>query len=299
MVGIGRRRVLRRYAVAALFALVSLAGLLVVENTVPQSFRTCVDRRHSAEGPYKPDDYGKRALVLVSGEAVCTFRFVDQHEGAFSALAAFVVAGFAFALWRSTEKLWDEARSSRAHARRTAFAGLVGANAARRSARAALRSADALIAAERAYVSVKEYRPVILNDAAGNMSGFQCVVVWENSGNSPTKDMEHWVSWQKFSKQIDGRFDYPDLGKKLVSQSYLGPRTQMNNVALTISLAEILAIIKEEVFIYVWGWAEYSDVFPGTPGHRTEFCVRVVGVPLDSNRLALEFRHHTRHNSGT
>jgi hypothetical protein len=29
----------------------------------------------------------------------------------------------------------------------------------------------------------------------------------------------------------------------------------------------------------LWGWAEYNDIFEGTPRHRTEFCADVLVSP--------------------
>ena len=57
--------------------------------------------------------------------------FLDDHNGTVAALAGLAVAGFTFALWASTEKLWREATDSGRLGRRTAYAALVAARAAR------------------------------------------------------------------------------------------------------------------------------------------------------------------------
>src|SRR2546430_16620090 len=40
----------------------------------------------------------------------------------------------------------------------------------------------------------------------------------------------------------------------------------------TLSLHDALPICRKKLFI--WGWEDYSDVFPDTGRHRTEFAVR-------------------------
>jgi hypothetical protein len=58
--------------------------------------------------------------------------------------------------------------------------------------------------------------------------------------------------------------------------------------------------------LYLWGWAEYDDVFPGTPRRRTEFCYRifVMGDPTDATvgnepgpqKVSFRWHLHNSHN---
>jgi hypothetical protein len=50
--------------------------------------------------------------------------------------------------------------------------------------------------------------------------------------------------------------------------------------------------------LYIWGWATYNDVFPGTAKHVTRFAVRLLigGNPLDSVRCTFTFVPLPRYN---
>jgi hypothetical protein len=69
--------------------------------------------------------------------------FLDEHNGAVSALASVAVAAFTAVLWLSTDKLWAEARAQRQDARKSGLASAISARAALRSARAAQLTAEA------------------------------------------------------------------------------------------------------------------------------------------------------------
>lgn len=138
---------MRRYLPTVGACAVLLVVLLLFENLAAQTFQSCVSQRYTDYGPYNPHDYGKVVGVFLGSQGVCSFRFIGLHEGAFAALAAFVVAGFTFALWDSTEKLWSEANRQRREARNSARINAV-------AARAALRNAEAIERQLRAWVSL-------------------------------------------------------------------------------------------------------------------------------------------------
>ena len=169
---------------------------------------------------------------------------------------------------------------------------------------AANKSANALMAAERAYVFVKAFAPVELRTPDALVAGWQCIVVWENSGNTPTKDLTTWISWDVFDKPIDDNFTFPD-NKREASESsgigFIGPRAQMNVNTFTVSVQDAVELMMERKFLYIWGWVEYNDIFPGTPRHKTEFCNRVIGSPVanNPNPAFIEFRYHRAHNKAT
>ena len=49
---------------------------------------------------------------------------------------------------------------------------------------------------------------------------------------------------------------------------------------------------------YVWGWAEYDDVFSGTSRHRTEFCFEVKATrDPHTNEIYVAFPMHKRFNA--
>jgi hypothetical protein len=50
----------------------------------------------------------------------------------------------------------------------------------------------------------------------------------------------------------------------------------MTGNSYQISLKEIFEIKAGTKTIYIWGRAEYNDVFPGTGRHYTNFCHKIV-----------------------
>lgn len=79
------------------------------------------------------------------------FVFLDEHNGALTALAGIAVAAFTFTLWQSTEKLWAEAQQQRRDGRRAVLANIAAARAARKSADVAEKS---LLAAHRPLIVI-------------------------------------------------------------------------------------------------------------------------------------------------
>jgi hypothetical protein len=63
-------------------------------------------------------------------------------------------------------------------------------------------------------------------------------------------------------------------------------------------MEELEAIIAGTQHLYVWGWAEYDDVFEGTPRHRTEFCHKwsVGGDPRNPTRVSHRYAVHDKYN---
>jgi hypothetical protein len=74
-----------------------------------------------------------------------------------------------------------------------------------------------------------------------------------------------------------------------------------------ISPQDITDVQSGKKFLYVWGWARYSDVFPNTKQHITRFCwmITPVGdpfayipgkIPPEPGGLQFQSRHHDEGN---
>ena len=74
-----------------------------------------------------------------------------------------------------------------------------------------------------------------------------------------------------------------------------------------ISPQDILDVQAGRKHLYLWGWAKYFDVFPGTREHITRFCwiVTPIGDPLaydqnlkqgDTKLLVFNFIHNAEGN---
>jgi hypothetical protein len=183
----------------------------------------------------------------------------------------------------------------------TATKDLFGATKA--AADAADQSARALIASERAYVYVRDFEPIAITNAEGIVTGFQCVMFWVNAGTTPTRDLVTHVNWVRSANPLPDNFDFPNIpdDSNEISGSVLGPKGEMSTITFSISAEQIGELMNESTFMYIWGFAEYRDIFPNTPVRRTEFCNRVVGMPVPGNPQAavIAFRHYKTHNSAT
>ncbi len=49
--------------------------------------------------------------------------------------------------------------------------------------------------------------------------------------------------------------------------------------------------------MFIWGWADYDDVFAGTPRHRTEFCFRVEVIAGSDGQALVTFPIYSQFNA--
>ena len=170
------------------------------------------------------------------------------------------------------------------------------ANEAARAAESNTNSA--LVISSRPYVFVRDFAPIPVGNPQQPF-GWRCVVIWENSGATPTQNLRMRVNWASFQNKLSDDYDFPDLGgNEGESAVVIPPRAQTTTTAFTLTFENAISLIEERMFTYIWGWAEYSDIFPNTPKRRTEFCVRVLATLLSDNppMMMVEFRHHGTHN---
>jgi hypothetical protein len=133
-------------------------------------------------------------------------------------------------------------------------------------------------AIQRAFVSVKQidHTPV-WDPKTKNIVGRNFVVQWENSGFTATRNMLNNGLWVEREQEIPSDFQFPDLaGMKNVIQTVAGPKATVNAGPLEIPSSVLNSIRDKGHHIYLYGWAEYNDIFDGTPRHRTEYCVEVL-----------------------
>jgi hypothetical protein len=120
---------------------------------------------------------------------------------------------------------------------------------------------------------------------------------WENGGNTPTKYMTNRINYAAFEQALDHTFDCPDIGDLEVGHTMIGPKAIMHAAQIDVPV-EVLDKIKDgTLHAYIWGWADYNDVFPGTPRHRSEFCFEIlVDGDVRTENCQCLFRQQGRHN---
>jgi hypothetical protein len=165
------------------------------------------------------------------------------------------------------------------------------ADASTRAAKAAGRSADvardALVRAQRAFVS---FAQTWTSNSVTTPADPQHITAWElrpvmiNAGDTPTRNAIHRMNWQVMGTSLPVNFDFRDNTQGTPSVLFgLAPKGQISGAT-----AQIPAVLLNQVHIhpdmfrvYFWGWARYQDVFIGTPEHITMFCWATTDVRSD------------------
>lgn len=203
---------------------------------------------------------------------------LDEHEGSITAIATIVIAVFTVALALSTRKLGKMAveQDERMHE-----SILVSKNAMK-------LSEAALIASERAFVfPTGSLQGFWERNVETNTYNWRFRIEWRNSGDTPTKNMTMHIESSLKDNVLPNGFDfkYPTtkIGKGLIppnTTGLSGITPQPPEPAITPE--DILEVQAGRKWLYIYGWAKYFDVFPGTPERITRFCwfITPIGNPL-------------------
>jgi hypothetical protein len=185
-------------------------------------------------------------------------------------------------------------RESLNDAKIAATAAKDGAAAAEKYARV---TEAAMVAAERAYVSIRSVffvRDPIEGELQGITAGFRL----QNTGNTPTKQMTSHSSMRIFTSDIPENFEFPDLDERREARYFIAPKQWIGGFIFRITREELISCIGGRRRILIWGWADYNDTFPETPRRRTEFCHEIiVGTdptvgPIERSISASQYRRH-------
>jgi hypothetical protein len=184
--------------------------------------------------------------------------------------------------------------------------------AAERSAKAASDQVSltrqAMIHTQRAFVFVKEIADSAVTANLGvrlsgpateRTIGWRISIRWENSGETPTKHMLTYVSGKTFDELLPEDFSFDDIPGQKSTPTVLGPKAGIAMGDAIIPLEIMTKIHAGTTHFYVWGWADYDDVFDGTDRHRTEFCYKIEfigGGALFPVGARMTYRLHDKHN---
>lgn len=192
---------------------------------------------------------------------------------------------------------------ARAQARRlddTARAAAGTAQAAQQTARTA---ENALVAGQRAFMFLREFKTFLHVDDASGQYRWTLHPVWENSGNTPTKGLEIYTTYRLLDAPLAPGYDFPSTAHEMVT-AIAGPRALVEGAPGSIGADDLAAVQQGKKYFYIWGRAEYHDIFDGTGRHTTRFCnqlVQVIGDPAapinEHNMVQLMFGFHSENNS--
>ncbi|MGD0335031.1 MAG: hypothetical protein ABSA90_17535 [Xanthobacteraceae bacterium] len=240
--------------------IVLLAIFVAVERTSSPFFQGCINNQQNANANSAAKDEPSSYGTILASYVACSGRFIEGHGVGITALATFIIAAFTGTLWLAT--------SQQAQLTREAF-----------------------IADKRAFVFAKGLLSFYEPGNAGQFN-WRLAPVWENSGDTPTRGMQIYTDCLLSNSRMPATFDftYTDpasppgpglLGPKMPGTGGQAPHFP----SAAITPQDILDIQGNRKFLYLWGWARYSDILPNTPRRITRFCwqIFVAGDPLAFN----------------
>lgn len=173
------------------------------------------------------------------------------------------------------------------------------ASIAQKSARVA---EDALIAGQRAFMFIREIKTIVHQDPETGKFQWTIHPIWANSGNTPTRGLSINTTYRLLDEPLPKNYDFPESREDLIP-AIAGPRSMVEAVPGTLSSEDLQAIQSGKKFFYIWGWAEYHDIFEGTPKRVTRFCnqlIQVDGDPMapvnEHNPVQMMFGFHAENN---
>lgn len=103
-------------------------------------------------------------------------------------------------------------------------------------------------------------------------------ISWLNVGRTPTRGLYTHCSWDHFADDLPANFNFPDRwdGQPDIAPAFIPPEGQIEDEPIRIPPNILNAGQQGHIRIFIWGWVEYDDIFPGTQPHRTEFCNEII-----------------------
>jgi hypothetical protein len=128
-------------------------------------------------------------------------------------------------------------------------------------------------------------------------------VQWENSGNTPTKNMTTRGQFAMLHQRLSRGYHFPDLdekGKETKTPSalhgFMAPHgTSVSTAYLDIPVASATDI-GSKVYLYAWGWARYRDIFQDSTLHTTRFCFEVTQILIQGSDVSIVAAHCDENN---
>jgi hypothetical protein len=163
---------------------------------------------------------------------------------------------------------------------------------------------DNLTKVQRSFVFIRSFETKVINNKVS------VTPLWENSGSTPAEDQTMWANWRPFAGLPDKDFYLFDhLQEKWVPHGttgpeigFIGPHAIKYGHTLVIPIEYLMAVSMGSCRVFVWGWAQYKDVFLKTEIHRTEFCNEIAVTdmttdPLGNKQVSVRFDIYGSYNT--
>ena len=184
----------------------------------------------------------------------------------------------------------------------------IAAEAARDSAGSGRASADiaktAMEASERAYVNFSGCRWVSHRHLYDKHIFWRIRPLWINTGNTPTRQLTVTIWYRLLEAPLPDNFEFPADREGPVIPAMIPPKGIVESAHYDIDGTDLQAVRAGAKHFYLFGLAQYRDVFQNTQQHLTRFSVKadnITGDPLDSwddktNPVGIMFQNYGRYN---
>lgn len=129
----------------------------------------------------------------------------------------------------------------------------------------------------RVYVTVKSVEEhALTNLNKSQLQAWVFIIVWQNTGTTPTSNLETWTAIKFFEPDAPKNFNFekPANINRLVT-GVIGPNAFQSTGKLILSAEDISKMRLGLGKAYVWGRIDYNDVFVNTSRHHTDFCAEL------------------------
>jgi hypothetical protein len=155
----------------------------------------------------------------------------------------------------------------------------------------------ALVSTQRAFVFLEEFGTEFAQTVSQPaVRHFAIKPKWRNSGTTPSKRLTVRLNWTHFpSKKMPESFNY-EYGPE-TTRMMLGPQSTEWSDTVTIPPDVADAAFKNKHTLFIWGRADYRDVFDSSKPHFTEWCYRIHFHMRPDNKIQTQFIAHGRYNN--
>ena len=159
-----------------------------------------------------------------------------------------VLAFFTYRLWSATVGLAEDAKKTSARQ----------ATETRESLGIAKASLEV---AQRAFVSIAGFKQIRLTDEGRKALGWDVLVTWQNTGQTPAKNAVNWINTIVFGPTLPKDFDCPRPDHDPVP-IYIGPHDTIDSGTQRILMETAEKIYLGLAHVVIYGRFEYNDLFP-------------------------------------
>lgn len=160
----------------------------------------------------------------------------------------------------------------------------------------------ALTTTERAFVFLDDFDldwQRVVQDNVPRLQRFIIKPRWRNSGTTPTRNNVVRINWTTWEGDLPGGFEYkfgnPPDGIAPVPL-FLGPQATEWSAPIEIPKDVSIKASNQQTNIYIWGRADYQDIFENTRPHWIKWCYRIYIYQLggDVRTQFVAFGPHNR-----